>query len=103
MAVTGADAVPVIDHDGPAVPAHGVYEGDQAIGRGDDLCAEAATDVDAAMKRAFTVKRVNAFAETAGDLAVDGPEIRGGVGLDPVSGRDVAGQAHGQADHGCTA
>src|SRR5271166_1740373 len=90
----------MVNHDGLAIAAHGVGDGHEAIGRGDDLCTVAGTDIDATVERAFTIEWIDAFSKTSGDLAFDGPEIGSGIRLDPVGGRNVAGKAHGQAYHG---
>ncbi len=76
VAVAGGDAVAVIHHDGLAVSALEICEGDHAIGGRDDRVAIRAADIHPAVKRAFTVEWVNALAEAGRDLAFDRPQVR---------------------------
>jgi hypothetical protein len=76
MAVAGGDAVAVIHHEGFAVSAHEIGEGDDAVCRSDDGMAVVAANINAAVKCAFPVKGINALAKAAGDLAFYGPQIR---------------------------
>ena len=83
MAVAGGDAVAVVDHDGFAVSAQEIGEGDHSIGGRDDGLAVGAADIDAAVKCAFTVEWDRALAEAAGYLAFDRPEVGRGIGAAP--------------------
>ncbi len=53
-----------------------------------------------AVKRAFPVEWINPLAKAARHLAFHRPKIGGGVRLEPVSRSGIAGEAHGQTDHG---
>ena len=86
VAVASGDAVAVVEHDGASVAAEEVGEGDGAIGRRDHGRAYVGGDIDAGVEGAFSVKGIDAFAERAGDLAFDGPEIGSRVGADPIGG-----------------
>ena len=86
VAVAGGDAVAVIEHDGASVAAEEVGEGDGTVGRRDHGRAYVGGDIDAGVEGAFSVKRIDALAERAGDLAFDGPEIGSRVGADPIGG-----------------
>ena len=87
VAVTRADAVAVVDHYGASVASEEVGESDGAVGRSDHGRAYICRNVDAGVKGAFPVKGIDAFAERAGDLAFDGPEIGSGIGANPIRGR----------------
>src|SRR5579862_553399 len=101
MSVTGGDAVAVIDHDGASVSAEEVGEGDGAVGGGDDGRSDDGGNIDAGVEGAFSIKWIDTFAERAGDLAFDGPEVRSGVGADPVGGGGIFGESERDAYAGC--
>ena len=100
MAVARRDAVSVIHHDGLAVSAHEIGEGDYAVGGRDDWMAIVAADIYAAVKCAFTVEGIDALAEAASNLAFDRPEIGKRVGAIPIGGGGVAGHAEADAHGG---
>ena len=102
MTIAGADPVTVINHDGLAVSAQSFSRQNDSIGRSDDLFPVSATDIHTAVECPFTVEWIDALTEAARYLAFDGPEVRGGVGFNPVGSRGVTGQAHGQTNHGGT-
>src|ERR1700730_16733098 len=91
----------MIDHDGLAVSAEEVGESDHAIGGRDDRVAVGAADIHTAVKRAFSVKWVDALTEAAGDLAFHRPEVGRGTGAGPIGGGGVASHAQADADCGC--
>ena len=93
VAVAGGDAVAVVDHDGASVAALKVGESNEAVGRSDHGRADTRGNIDAGMEGAFSVKRIDALAEGAGDLAFDRPEVRSRVGADPVCRGGVLGEA----------
>ena len=101
MSVTGGDAVAVIDHDSATVSAEEVGEGDGAVGGGDDGGSDNGGNIDAGVECAFSVKWIDAFAEGAGDLAFDGPEVGSGVGAGPVGGGGIFCEAERDAYAGC--
>ncbi len=89
----------VIDHDGLAVSTHALAEGHTSIRRSDDLSAVTTANIHATVECAFTVEWIDPLAKAAGDLAFDGPQVGGGVRLEPICRSGIAGQAHGQANH----
>jgi len=103
VAVAGGDAVAVIEHDGASVAAEEVGEGDGAVGRRDHGRAYVGGDIDAGVEGAFSVKGIDAFAERAGDLAFDGPEIGSRVGADPIGGGGIFGEPERDAYAGGSA
>ncbi len=50
------------------------------------------------MKRAFSIKWIDALAEGAGNLAFDRPEIRRCIGTSPIGRRGVLGESKRDAD-----
>ena len=75
VAVAGRDAMSVIQHESLAVSAHEVSERDHAIRRRDDGMTVGTADINAAMKCALSIERINALAEAAGDGAFHRPQI----------------------------
>src|SRR5579871_976498 len=92
----------MVNHDRLAIAAHRFCEGHDAIGRGDDLGAIAASDIDSAMERSFTIEWIDALAETSGHLAFNRPKIWSRIRTNPVRRGRIAGQTHRQTDHGCS-
>ena len=58
--------------------------------------AVVAADIHTTVKRAFSVKRIDALAKASRDLTFHRPEIRSAVGAIPIGRSGVAG--HPQAD-----
>ena len=63
MAITRADAVSVINHHCATVAAHEISEGDRAIRRSHNWLPNSSRNINAAMKRAFTVEWIDALAK----------------------------------------
>ena len=74
VAITRADAVSVIDHHRATVAAHEISEGDCPIGRSHDWLPNTGRNIDAAMKRAFTVEWIDALAKGSGHDSLDRPQ-----------------------------
>src|SRR6266446_615920 len=84
MAVASGDAMSMVNHNGAAVAAQEVGESDGAVGGSDHGRADTGGDIDTGVEGAFSIKRIDAFAEGAGDLAFDRPQVRSRVGAHPV-------------------
>src|SRR5947209_4130185 len=69
MAVAGGDAVSVVNHDGATVAAQKISESNCAVSRSDHGRADTGGDIDTGVERAFSIERIDALAEGAGDLA----------------------------------
>src|SRR5262249_38341904 len=94
MAVQRADAVAVVDHDRPAVAVHLVGDLDNTVSRSNHAGPEIARDIHSAMKRAFTVERIDALAKRAGDAALYRPQRGRGGQAQPVARGGVMQLAH---------
>src|SRR5262249_46455811 len=63
VSVAGCDSVTVVDHDGATIPAHEIGEFNYALGWSNDRLPEDRTNVNSGMEGAFSVERINTFAE----------------------------------------
>ena len=75
VAITGGNAMAVVDHDGPSVAAQEIGKGDHAVGGRHDRLSVSRSDIDAAVESAFPVEGVNALAKRTGYRAFNRPEI----------------------------
>src|ERR1700688_261636 len=96
VAITSRNTMAMIHHDELAVSAHEISESNYAIGRCIDRVAVTAADIYPTVKRAFPVEGINPLTESGGDLPIDRPQVRSGVGPNPVGCRSIA--SHAQAD-----
>src|SRR6266567_1759852 len=100
MAVAGTNAVTMVEHDGFAVTAKEIDEGDDPVGRCNHLMSIVATDIYTAVECAFTVKRIDALPEAARYLPFDRPEVWCRIGTAPVRRGGITRQAKRNADRG---
>ena len=63
MAVKRAQTMPMLQNDGAAIAVHEIRITHHGIGGSDDGRTLVAGNIDPGVKRAFTIKRVNAFPE----------------------------------------
>ncbi len=100
VAVTGGDAMAVIDDDGASVAAHEVGEHDHAVRRGHHRLAVSGSDINAAMESAFSVEWIDALAKTSRNGTFHRPEIGSGVCPQPIGGSRLTSEAERNAGHG---
>ena len=93
VAEAGGDSVSMVDHNSASVAAQKISERNGAVGRSDHGRADTGGDIDTGVEGAFSIERINALAEGAGDLAFDRPEVRSSVSADPVGSGGVLGEA----------
>src|SRR5579862_8528486 len=93
----------MVDHDCLPVSAHAVGKGHDSVGRGDDLRAVVASNIDTAVECALTVEWIDALTEAACHLAFYRPKVRSRVCFCPLGGGCVFCEAHREPHHRRTA
>ena len=84
MAVSGGDAMAVIEADEVSVTVHKLSEADYAVGSGVDRGAVGNGNINAAMERAFTVEGIDPLTEGAGEASFDRPQRWSVGGASPI-------------------
>src|SRR5262245_57509286 len=101
MPVKRADAVSVVDRDGPPVPVHHVGELDHTIRRRYYPGADLTGDIDTAMERTLAAEGVNALTERSGDAPLHRPQGWRRRQAHPIAQARVMQFTHADADRGC--
>ena len=83
----------VIKSNSPSISAHqvGIYY--DAVGWSDHRLPVSRRNIDSTMKRSFTVERIDSLAEGSGYGTFDRPEIRSGIGSQPVRSSRIPGKS----------
>src|SRR5256714_4634464 len=93
MSIACSDAMAMVENYSASISAHEIGEGHRGIRRGHDRLPNGRSNINAGMECALTIKRIDAFAKSCRNRALDRPQIRSRVSANPISPGHVARQS----------
>src|SRR6266513_6256492 len=80
----------MIEYDRASISAHEIGKHYNTVRGGDNRLSVSRTDINSAMESAFSIKWINTLAEGASNLTFHRPQVRSGIGPNPVRSSYVA-------------